>query len=619
MPYVEYLPGEKFAGSNPDISDFHEGFKDCGLLLTKSDIVVDIDCLPRAAIEELINVFNIHTQTVWTDRGVHFYFSKEHPNVKANTGTCTLGFKVEHLTSANRPNGITVKRNGIMREMEKQGIRQVLPKIFKVKSRNPFADLLGLDEAEGRNMNLFKFRKTLIREGFKSDELLKILGFINKWVFATPLPESEFQTVTRETETDETLQQGSVKFHTVAAKAMVDELRAVRWNKSIWFWDGQKYVRNEGVAGSSELDRLIIRKFDNQDSAFCKEVVKQIDLRSDSYSDHLSFPIRLAKGGLHNGEYDPEISDSDFTPYFIDIVYDPNAEPVQIVDDYINNLTNGDEEYKKLLLEIMSYPMITDPAKIASISKCFFIRGNGKNGKGTLLKILNTIYGRENVVSIGLKQLKDRTFTCNLPGKLINLCDDVENVPIDDEIGKMIKNITSADNITTRSMFKDAVEVTVTAKLFFTTNFDLSTWEKDFAMKRRMMWLPMFGTVEKPDPQFLNKITTPAALKYWMRLLVEAYERLYENNEFTFSKKVQEFTEEYHQKNDKYRLFIEDVLVPENLELVLSGSKSHEIGKLYRETYSDKFVAKSFHEALKEFGWEYVKTFNEGWHYRKLT
>ncbi|MGC6768350.1 hypothetical protein [Enterococcus sp. LJL51] len=42
---IEYLPGEKHAANNVDVSESLESFQDAGYLLTDTDLIIDIDDL----------------------------------------------------------------------------------------------------------------------------------------------------------------------------------------------------------------------------------------------------------------------------------------------------------------------------------------------------------------------------------------------------------------------------------------------------------------------------------------------------------------------------------------------------------------------------------------------
>ena len=89
-----------------------------------------------------------------------------------------------------------------------------------------------------------------------------------------------------------------------------------------------------------------------------------------------------------------------------------------------------------------------------------------------------------------------------------------------------------------------------TGSLIFTSNHILKSWEKGKAYERRVKWLPMYIKIEKKDPLFITKLTTDEALRYWIKLFVEGYMRLYKNAKFTESPRVKEFNEQYHRENN---------------------------------------------------------------------
>ena len=161
--------------------------EDAGWLLTDNDLIVDVDNVPKEIIEKAISLFNIKTQTVWTTRGVHFYFKKPQ-GFKGSKKVCPLGFEVEYKHLKNTPS-ITIKQDGELRIIENEGVREELNPIFFTRKR--LESLLGLDEHEGRNNALFAHRMKI----HDIDNWQSILRFINNNIFACPLPEEEFQTI----------------------------------------------------------------------------------------------------------------------------------------------------------------------------------------------------------------------------------------------------------------------------------------------------------------------------------------------------------------------------------------------------------------------------------------
>ena len=244
---------------------------------------------------------------------------------------------------------------------------------------------------------------------------------------------------------------------------------------------------------------------------------------------------------------------TDFTPFMIDVDYKEDAAPVQEVDDYIDSLTSKDPDYRMLLMEVIGFVMITDPERIRSLGKFFMFRGDGANGKGTLLQIMKRIYNPKNCTSLSIKQLVDDRFKVTMVGKLANLGDDIEAEAITHDELKVLKNISTADTVSTRKLYEESENATFTVKLYFTTNSDILSFDKGYAFKRRIQWLPMFNKVDKPDPYFITKMTTKPALEYWIRLIVEGYKRLYQNRKWTVCKVVEDYNNQYHEDNKSAR------------------------------------------------------------------
>lgn len=581
--FIEYKPGEKHPGANAERSETRDAFDDCGMMLTDDDVVIDIDHIPKESIEAMINQFGIKTMAVWTDRGVHLWFKKPSWFVRRKDGVCRLGFEIEVKTKSVVVS-TCVKRNGIERRIDNYGIQQYLPSIFKVDKR--FNDMTGFDEGDGRNKALFAHRKILDKENVP--DISKILGFINKYVFNTPLEDSEVETISR----DMTATSDKDSEQNYIADVIMSQNSTVVYSSLIWFYQGNQYVSDEN---NNRLIRRVYQACEGKSTSFVDEVIKQIRYRSPYIPDGMVFPIKFKNGIVHDGQFIPMSDYRDFTPYYIDIYYNPEAPPVEIVDNYINALTDNDPEYKTLLMEIMGYSLITDPEKIRSLGKFFMFRGDGANGKGTLLQIMKKIYNEKNCTSLSIKQLADDRFKVTMIGKLANLGDDIEAEAIDNDQLKIIKNISTADRVTTRRLYSQSESTVFTTKLYFTTNTDIHSFEKGYAYKRRVVWLPMFNKVDKPDPKFITRITTKEALEYWVRLIVDGYIRLYSNTEWTICKKVEEYNNAYHEENNPCHMFAKD-LKPEDI----LGKTIKDMREMFYEwdTEDRKFSSKLFKAAV---------------------
>lgn len=587
--YVEYVPGTKHAGSKAERSETMDAFSDCGMLLNNEDVVIDIDHLPKESIKAMISEFGLQTRTIWTERGVHMWFKKPSWFSRRRDGVCRLGFEIEQHTQSSNPEGMTVKRNGIERQIDYMDKQMYLPSIFNVdiKNRTKYADMTSIAEGEGRNKLLYTHRRQLEKNG--APDVDRILSFINSHVFAEPLPAAEMENILRDMPPADDDQNRE----SMIASQIITDCRTVYYSGRIWWYKNGEYISDEK---NSRLIRRIYQMCEGETSRFVDEVLKQIIYRSPLIYDETVFPIRFRNGILRNGEFIKMKDYPEFTPYFIDIAYDPEAETVPIVDEYIDNLTGKDPAYKDLLMEVIGYVMITDPERIRSLGKFFMFRGDGANGKGTLLQIMKQIYNARNCTNLSIKQLTDERYKVTMIGKLANLGDDIEPTAINDAELKILKNISTADTVATRHMYAESVSETFTIKLYFTTNSDIKSFEKGYAYKRRIVWLPMFNKVDKPDPRFITKLTTRKALEYWIALIVEGYKRLYKNMDWTTCQAVEEYNAQYHENNDVCRQFAEDL--DPDVEIV--GKTMNEMSEEFYKWDSEgaKFSKKNFTTAV---------------------
>lgn len=535
---MEFKNGEKYASKLADISEFHESFQDAGCVLTEDDLVIDIDTLKKDSIRNLIRIFDLKTQVVFTNRGAHLYFKKPKA-FKGSTGVCALGFAVEYKHIKNTK-AITIKQNGKMREIENEGVREPLPDFFKpVKGDS----LLGLDEGDGRNQKLHAWKfKIASLENAK-----QVLRFINTDVFAQPLGEEEFQTVTREEEII-----AEKDGEPEVAKQLIMKLKVQKYGDILYTYDGTRYKAD------SEFKTIVAEQLEGQKIRYIDEVVNQMKYRLYNIEEpENGFDIKFKNGILRDGRF-IEVDSTEFTPYFVNVEYNPEAEPVEMVDNYLDQLTEGDEDYKKLVLESMAHTLITNAEFKRQLAKFFIYIGDGGNGKGTLLTIIRKILGAENCASLSPEEMTKESYFTSMANKLVNLGDDIEDRAINEKQMKVLKNVSTCDFVAMRRLFEQSKETVVTTSLIFTSNHLLKSFEKSDSYKRRVCWMPMFTKPQKKDPQFISKLTTPEALEYWLKLIFEAYFRLYENSGFTDSNKVTDYNEKYHEENNGTLTFVRD-------------------------------------------------------------
>lgn len=537
--YVEFKAEQKFASVIADKSEFHESFADAGYCLTEEDLIIDVDNVPMETLEKMIQAFDIKTQIVWTDRGVHLYYKKP-KGFRGTSSVTPLGFEAEYKHFKNTK-AITIKRNGKLRTIENMGVRDDLPDFLYIRTK--LESLMGLDEGDGRNQKLYAHKfKIMSVNNYK-----KVLSFINNYVFANPLDHDEFNTIARD---EQIKAEKDGEFD--VAMTLKNQLKVVKYSDRLYNYDGSKYIAD------GEFKTLIAKHLRGQKTRYIDEVIKQMEYHIENMKEpDNGFDVKFKNGILRNGKFF-NINSQEFTPYYVDVEYNVDVEPVEDVETYLEFLTGGDKDYRQLILEAMAHTLITNAEFKRQLAKFFVFIGDGGNGKGTMLTIIRKILGSQNCASLSPEEMTKESYFTSLAGKLVNLGDDIEDKAINEKQMKALKNISTCDFVASRELFKQSKEVVMTCSLIFTSNHLLKSFEKGESYKRRVIWCPMFGKVEKKDPMFITKLTTPEALEYWVKLMVDAYYDLYKKAGFTESEKVTEYNASYHEENNGTLTFIRD-------------------------------------------------------------
>ena len=550
MAYIEFKQDQKFAEIGADVSHNHEYFRDAGYVIENNEIIIDIDNVSRETISNFISVFDIKTQIVWTDRGVHLYYvhSDKSRQLPAE-GITALGFKAEYKT-AKRNKNITIKRNNILRTIDNENQREVIPEWLIANDR--FTELYGHQEGDGRNNALFSHGMSL-RSMYPS-KYTAILQFINNHVFSEPLENNEFQNLLQSiTKREVSASKGN---ESMIAKVLIELYKVRMYEDNLYFkpHSSRKYIHN-----NTRLEGYIYDYCKGEaNSKYVKEILEQIKLNLINKQVKAdNFKVVFNNGVLFNGEF-VEVDYKEFSPYYVDREYKKDVKPVEAVDNYLNHFTDGDINFKNIIFEMMAHSLITDRHFKGGLRSFFIIVGSAGTGKSLLIKVLREIIGAENTTNVALSKISDHRYAVNLKGKLLNIGDDIENKPIDDGTMSTLKNIASCDPMQLRAMYEASSDITVTTSLMFTSNHMLKSFDKSDAYKSRVKWLPAYNKPQEKDIQLFHKLTTDDAVSYWISEIIEGYKRLYANQQFTESDKVNEFNKHYHDQNNPVLDYIDE-------------------------------------------------------------
>jgi putative DNA primase/helicase len=186
---------------------------------------------------------------------------------------------------------------------------------------------------------------------------------------------------------------------------------------------------------------------------------------------------------------------------------------------------------------------------------CVF-NGEGENGKGTLIRIISSIFDEEFVSSVDLSRLSRQEYAARLFGKAMNVCGDISDSYIKDS--SLIKQLTGEDSIEAKELYSNPFNFLNKAKITFSCNKLPQTSDKTIGFLRRLLVISCDKKLIKKIDGLSKMIITEELEKVINWSMVGLY-RLIENGfKFTTSEKTDNNVILYKKQNDNILSFVED-------------------------------------------------------------
>lgn len=206
--------------------------------------------------------------------------------------------------------------------------------------------------------------------------------------------------------------------------------------------------------------------------------------------------------------------------------------------------------------------------------KALFLIGEGRNGKSTVLYILENIIGNENKSSIPLEALNNYHYVANLFGKLVNV--SIETNSKSEVYDATFKAIVSGDSLTADPKYRNPFTFRPYCKLIYALNNMPRVNDKTDAYFRRLLILRFNKQFEGSDDNKALKQELLSELDGIFMWCVAGYRRLKERGDFTIDNKIQAEVDEHRKENNNVIGFVE-----EECELTLDYTISKD--DLYQE------------------------------------
>lgn len=519
-----------------------------GLLLNNKVVVVDFDN-DNENEERIIEYFKLHypTLTIKTTRGIHFYYSKPSGVViKNGADKITVGgFQVDYKTGTK--SYAIVKHKGKMREANREITLKDLPALPTLmyplaKAKN----ITGLAEGDGRNNALF-YHLRLIREQKKELDINTIATFINDVILGEKLETKELTALIESVSNLEINSNGQyngdpkdmISFGEFIAK----ELDVKIYNGSLYFKDGLNYSRDKIKLNKAINKHLKLRR------SQMTELEAQLYIYADLIDTKQTFLVKLRNGVI----VEDNVVDYDcgFTPFYLDVSYDPTAYDKN-VDDFINFICCKRKDMRTVLEEILGHILLVDkfPHKI------FFLTGSGANGKSTFVEMITKFTG-ELSSHVDIANFDDGTSLASLIGKVVNVADDVDAIYL--EKSKNLKTMASGNTVGARAIYSQPITIRNTATLIFTANEPPVFKDKSDGIGRRLVIIPFENKVKERIYNLDELLSTDNAKSYLLNLALAGVKRIYDNKlEMSTSETIEQATKQYYLDNDSVMAYLND-------------------------------------------------------------
>ena len=570
--YIELKAGTKVPAHNlntytTDIDKIADG----ALLIPENIVVVDFDHVREDLLRDVLDKYP--TRAIKTERGEHLYYSvPQNMRLYNKTNTRTYnGLVADYKTGCGGKKAMAVvKQNGVMREIinaiECDNLPELPVDLYPIYSKN--TSLEDLDDGDGRNSEIFSHIKILKDKKVSDTDIGRIVNFINNKVFKTPLPMDELKATIGSAMTgggdDERPnfykldKKGNEVLNLTAIEMYMREKLDIREYRNILFYikDDKKYEKDtlngtnifREIRKTLEKENIVLNT--KQDSEILHLIKTDYRIEEDK---NKKYPIAFKNGWcLYRDQFLKQ--EKIFTPFYMDVDYDPSANDENVIN-FIKWFCKNDEGLITLFEEILGHILMLErfPHHIF-----FFVAGKGKNGKSTMLNMLNNWTDGLNSTT-ALDQFEKETYTYDLIGKIVNLGDDIDDTYI--EKSRVIKVIAGGSKIKARALYSMPVDFKSTATLIFSCNNMPTFKDKSGGMARRVVCFPCNSNIEygKIDLDLDDKLTTDSAKSTLLNLAIKGMKRIIANGgELTVTEASKAMTERYLIENNSVAMFFSE-------------------------------------------------------------
>lgn len=195
------------------------------------------------------------------------------------------------------------------------------------------------------------------------------------------------------------------------------------------------------------------------------------------------------------------------------------------IDDFLNHISNQDEEVREYLLYMLSTMFIntSEMKKKYATTILNFYGENGQNGKSTLCelieKVLNHTEQSNNYVSSGIDEWHDKNTLLSVAKSMVVADLDANSDVLNNKNTSIIKKIASGDSINVKQLYVDQFSMKPTTLVIVCSNSDIRSFEKSGGWNRRLEKFKIDEQLNRDGKWFMD-LYSKESLDYLFDLLL---------------------------------------------------------------------------------------------------
>lgn len=360
-------------------------------------------------------------------------------------------------------------------------------------------------------------------------------------------------------------EKGGVRLdHQAIADAIIARFCPITFNKEVWICVDGLYRRESGEILGFVAEVARATGFTGSLTSAVREITAYVaghHLESTYPFDSYPNALPMANGVL---EIDWMCERATLRPYSPDhrftqrwpAAYDAEADPAPLIGvlrEYVD-----DEEVAALLQ--LPAQAILHFCGFGPFKRSYIFEGPGNGGKSTyLVDLLDRIFGAGNISGASLQAIgKDRFVTSAIGSAVINRCDDLSDVPLEN-VGPF-KALTGGFSHDIERKFQTAYRGRVTAVHAFSTNAPPTVPDTvlyDAAFWNRWIYL-RFNNIFDTDPSFVPRVFTAAATSGLFNKILEVAFSIRKSGRLIFEQDPGEVRAIWQSASNPFQKFLDE-------------------------------------------------------------